>query len=96
MRRGAAVLALGAILACSGLGVCWQQFAARTHDCCQRESETAPARACGSDAERHLTASVAAPTAVVVPLAVALPAPAERPQAAAAVPIRTPQPVLRI
>lgn len=47
VRRSLAVFALGSILACSGLGLCWKQFVPRAHDCCERET-AADARPCSS------------------------------------------------
>jgi hypothetical protein len=46
----AAALVLTAILACSGLGLCWREFTSG-HDCCVDDSTlSAPAKACASDA----------------------------------------------
>lgn len=65
--RIAACVALTAILACSGLGLCWRQFgSAAAHDCCAADETqiATPAKPC------------AAPGAVVtvVKIAPALPA----------------------
>jgi hypothetical protein len=49
--RAAAVIALTAILACSGLGLCWRVFDVAAHDCCEdADSLTASAQPCASAA----------------------------------------------
>ena len=69
--RVAAGLALIAILACSGLGLCWQQFGKGGHDCCSADEAqlSTPAKACAAPAATVLTVKVTPP-----PLVSALPA----------------------
>jgi hypothetical protein len=96
MRRWVAVLSLASIFTCSGLGLCWKEFVPRAHDCCQRESAKAPAKACASEAQRLIVASVVAPSipaAVLTPVLRVETAPR---QTAAFFPVQPPELVLRI
>jgi hypothetical protein len=60
VRRSLAVFALGSILACSGLGLCWKQFVPRAHDCCERET-AADARPCSSSVVKTTAVEVVMP-----------------------------------
>jgi hypothetical protein len=71
-RHVAAVLALGSILACSGLGLCWRQFVRSAHDCCASESPTAPARPCASPGGQTTVAKVVPPALAVMPILIDL------------------------
>ena len=63
MHRVAALFALTAILACSGLGVCWRQAVSNGHDCCRSSDAalSAPAAPCASSAESVTVAKVVSP-----------------------------------
>jgi hypothetical protein len=65
VRRFAAGIALTAIFACSGLGLCWQQFGTRGHDCCAADEAqlSTPAKACASFVTTVLVLKVAPPHA---------------------------------
>lgn len=67
VRAALAAFTFCSILACSGLGFCWKQFAPRAHDCCE-DSGMAPAKACAS------VGTQAPPPSLALPLETALPA----------------------
>ena len=64
--RAAAGLALIAILACSGLGLCWQQFGKGGHDCCSADEArlSTPAKSCAAPAATVLSVKVTPPSLV--------------------------------
>jgi hypothetical protein len=99
--RVVAATALTAILACSGLGLCWQQIARGGHDCCTTDGAlAAPAKACAAAVESGQTVKLAPPgTLTVVPVIEALVAETSGSLAAAPLsPLPPPSPplVLRI
>lgn len=60
--RVAAASALVAILACSGLGVCWRQLARHAHDCCTDSGGmTERARPCAAAVASETIVKVAPP-----------------------------------
>ena len=64
--RLAAAFTLTALLACSGLGVCWKQFARMTHHCCPGgDTKTAQIKPCAS-VVAHEAAVVMPPPAVAM------------------------------
>jgi hypothetical protein len=63
-RRGAALVALTAVLACSGLGVCWLSFAVRPHACCDQAGSSMEPRSCASPAVVVAGVMLAPPIAV--------------------------------
>ena len=64
--RVAAASALIALLACSGLGVCWRQFARDSHDCCtDRGAMTERARPCAAAVASETVVKVAPPADTV-------------------------------
>jgi len=65
--RAVAGLALVSLLACSGLGLCWKQFASRGHDCCEPETAS-PAKPCASAVEQGTPLKVLPPAVTVLPV----------------------------
>jgi hypothetical protein len=65
-RRAVAAFTFCSILACSGLGFCWKQFAPRAHDCCE-DSGTAPAKSCASAGTQVSAVNLALPIETVLP-----------------------------
>jgi hypothetical protein len=62
--RLAAASALVAVLACSGLGLCWRQIARDGHDCCSNDGVAATStssKACASVVAAEASAKVLAP-----------------------------------
>jgi hypothetical protein len=100
--RLAALVALGAVLACSSAGTCWLRLAAASgHDCCTQDSkmEAAP-RPCGSTLASVPSIEVPAPAVWVAAVPALSPSvEAERPSAAAFAPafrVLAPPRILRI
>jgi hypothetical protein len=101
VRHIAATLALGSILACSGLGLCWRQFVRSPHDCCAKESPTAPVKSCASPAEwRTAAVKIVPPSSVPVPAVMAEWMPTSTPvhgaSFAPSFPVKSPPLVLRL
>jgi hypothetical protein len=66
--RMAAVMTLGAVLACSSLGTCWLYFAGDNHGCCAQDSALkAPPRPCGSAATGVASLEVGPPPPATLP-----------------------------
>jgi hypothetical protein len=65
LRRLAASLTLVSVLACSGLGLCWQTLASLSHACCEHES-AAPARSCSAVGTKVAAPELAPPTVAVL------------------------------
>ena len=66
VRRVGAVAALGAILACSALGLCWREFVTTSHDCCKEQTASAPAKSCASAVTSVTPFGLAAPLAATL------------------------------
>jgi hypothetical protein len=68
--RLAAGVALVALLACSGLGLCWRQIARDAHDCCENSSSAiaTPTRACASVVASEASVKVIPPAVRTVPV----------------------------
>lgn len=97
--RIAAVMTLGAVLACSSLGTCWLYFAGSPHGCCARDSVLkAPPKPCASAATGVTSLEVGPPA--TLPAVADLPSPSRRawadPALALPFPMRSPPAVLRI
>jgi hypothetical protein len=69
--RLSAGAALIAILACSGLGLCWRQIARDAHDCCASEGvvATSSSKACGSIVASEAAVKVLPPAVRPTPIA---------------------------
>jgi hypothetical protein len=98
LARVAAVPVLAAVLACSGLGICWQTFAPRGHSCCEPKAATSigSPRSCASLAERG---AIPHPVPLVALAVSAAPVASDRMGDGAFLPVlpaRTPPLVLRI
>jgi hypothetical protein len=64
--RLAAALTLAALLACSGLGVCWRQLAHDAHDCCAKDDAIAtPSKPCASAVASEATLKLVPPAVAV-------------------------------
>ena len=67
LARLAAASALVAILACSGLGVCWRQLARDSHDCCtDRGALTENAKPCAAAVASETVVKVVPPAGTVM------------------------------
>ena len=92
LARAAAASALVAILACSSLGVCWRQFAHRSHDCCTGGGVmTERARPCAALVASETAVKVAPPAGTVITFEGPLPAPAAGTASVAPLPALLPQ-----
>jgi hypothetical protein len=96
-----ATITLLSVLACSGLGFCWEQFASRPgHGCCEEEKDAGDAgkRPCASPAADVFAAKLAPP--IVDAVNVASPAVLQAPPCfmafASSFPVKAPPLVLRI
>jgi hypothetical protein len=99
LRPAAAAIVLSAILACSGLGTCWKQFARSAHDCCENESAMAPAKTCASAVAQTVAVDLVAPSAIGWTVFSTAAVESAEPSAAAfapAFPVKSPPLVLRI
>ena len=66
-----AVLTLTALLACSGLGVCWKQFASVKHHCCAGgDTKTTQVKPCASLVNHEASVVMPAPQAATLPVTV--------------------------
>ena len=101
-KRVAASVALTALLACSGLGLCWMQLVPRKqHHCCAPDpTSLTPAKPCSGAVALVALPTLAPPSALASPLLaqpiVAVQMRRPDPLAAAALPQRSPPLVLRI
>lgn len=99
MRRLAASATLAALLACSGLGVCWRQFAGARHHCCAGGEDTAPSRfkPCASAVAKQSSPEVLLPSVAVLPVQLDPARPAACPLAARPIlPVKSSPLILRI
>jgi len=95
-RRGGAAFTLCSILACSGLGFCWKQFAPQAHDCCE-DNAMAPAKSCASASTQAPAVGLSLPHETVLPSSTFAPVALEPMAGAFAVPpLKSPPLVLRI
>jgi hypothetical protein len=70
--RVAAAFTLMALLACSGLGVCWKQFARMTHHCCPGGgSETDQVKPCASVVAHEAAVVMPPPAVATLPVTLA-------------------------
>jgi hypothetical protein len=67
--RLAAAVTLTAVLACSGLGVCWKQFARMTHHCCPGGgSDAGQIKPCASVAAHEMAVVMPPPPVATLPV----------------------------
>jgi hypothetical protein len=72
LARLAAAFSVVSILACSGLGLCWESVAAHRHDCCQREDAKTPPKPCASAGADVQPVKVAPAVLLVLPVGMTL------------------------
>jgi hypothetical protein len=96
--RLAAAFTLTAVLACSGLGVCWKQFARMTHHCCPGGGEDkAQIKPCASVVAHEAAVVMPPPPVATLPATLELAGVADIPVAFhPLVPAKGPPLVLRV
>jgi len=98
--RLAAAVALIGILACSGLGVCWRQFASAAHHCCTGDDggKAPEVRPCASVVAHEAAAKIVPPAVAQLPAALdpAFQTTMALPGAGALAPTTSPPLILRI
>jgi hypothetical protein len=98
--RLAAAVAFIGILACSGLGICWRQFASAAHHCCTGDdgSTATQVRPCASVVAHEAAVKIVPPAVAQLPATLdpesltTMAAPGAGPLA----PTKSPPPILRI